>query len=83
MSLTDSQLFFEFCNGPIMWEERPAPRRLDRFVLRCRRRGSVTTKKPHHYWCVYDYEGMLKQFNNTFHTHAKSQINALKVVSEL
>ena len=52
-------------------------------VLRRRRRGCVTTRKPHQYWCVCDYEGTLKQFNNTFRTRAKSQINALKILPEL
>ena len=34
-------------------------------ILKSRkRRGTVTTTKPHQYWCVYDYEGTLKQFNN-------------------
>ena len=29
--------------------------------------GSViTTRKPHQYWCVYDYEGTPKQFSITF-----------------
>ena len=32
--------------------------------------------------CVQDYEGTLKQFSDTFHSHAES-INALKVLSEL
>ena len=25
----------------------------------------MTTRKPHQYWCVYDYEGTVKQFNDT------------------
>ena len=52
-------------------------------VLRRKRRGSVTTTKPHLCKCVYDYEGTLKQFNNTFNTQAKSQTNTLKILSEL
>ena len=40
--------------------------------------SSVTTRKPHQYWCVSDYEGTSKQFNDTFHTHAKNKINSLK-----
>ena len=47
-------------------------------VLRHRRRGSLTTRKPHHYWCIYDYEGTFNQFDNT---HAKNNINALTVLS--
>ena len=43
--------------------------------------GSVTTSKPHQQSCVYDYEGTLNQFKNTFHTHAKNDINALKILS--
>ena len=39
-------------------------------VLRRRHRGSVT-QRSHQYLCVYDYEGRLKQFNNTFHTRAR------------
>ena len=50
-------------------------------LFRRRRRGSVTTRKPHQYWCVHDYEGTLKQFNNTFHAHAENNINALKLLS--
>ena len=34
-------------------------------VSRRRRRGSVTTKKPHQYWCVHGYEEMLNQFSDT------------------
>ena len=37
--------------------------------------------KPHQYWCVYDNEGTLKQFSDTFHTHAKNHINSLKILS--
>ena len=29
-------------------------------VQRRRRHGSVTTRTPHQYWCVYDYEGTFK-----------------------
>ena len=50
-------------------------------VLRRRRRGSVTTRKPHQCWRVYDYERPLKQFNDTFHTHAKNTINSSKFLS--
>ena len=33
--------------------------------LRRRRCGSVSTITPHQCWNVYDYEGALKQFNDT------------------
>ena len=50
----------------------------------CRRKphGSVQTRKPQQHWCVYDFEGTPKQFNNPS-TQAKSQINALKFHSLL
>ena len=51
------------------------------WILRRWRHGSVTTRKPQQYWCVYDYERTLNQFNNTFHTHAKNNINALRILS--
>ena len=47
------------------------------FILR-RRRGSVTTRTPRRYWCVYDYEGTLKQVNNTFHTRAKESTQRIE-----
>ena len=34
-------------------------------ILRRKRRGSVTTREPHLYWCVYDYDGTSKEFNDT------------------
>ena len=34
--------------------------------------------KYHMSWCVCHYQGTLKQFNDTFHTHAKNNINSLK-----
>ena len=36
-------------------------------------------KKCHACGCVCCYKGTLKQFNATFHTHAKSQVHALKI----
>ena len=42
-----------------------------------------TTRKPHQCQCVQDYEGTKKKLDDTFHSHAKSQINALKILSEL
>ena len=36
-------------------------------------------RKHHMCWCVCDYEGMLKQFFNPSHTHAKSKINSFKI----
>ena len=38
-------------------------------------------KKHNVCWCVCDYEGALKQFNDTFHTHAKKNINSLRILS--
>ena len=38
-------------------------------------------KKQNICWCVCDYEGTLKQFNDTFHTHAKNNINSLGILS--
>ena len=38
---------------------------------RRRRRGSVTTRKPHQYQCVQAHEGQSHQFNNAFHTRAR------------
>ena len=35
------------------------------------RRGSVTTREPHQYKCVYVNEGKLIQSNKTFHTRAR------------
>ena len=49
--------------------------------MRHKRRGFSLTRAHDQCWCVYDYEGKLNQFNNTFHTRA-SQFNALKVLSE-
>ena len=40
-------------------------------------------KKYHMSQCVCYYEGTLQQFDATYLTHAKSQINALKILSEL
>ena len=34
-------------------------------------------KKHNMCWCVSYYEETLKQFNDSFHTHAKNNINAL------
>ena len=34
-------------------------------------------KKRHMCQCVCHYEGTLKQFTDTFHTHAKNNINSL------
>ena len=42
------------------------------YALRGKRRGSVTRRKSQKYWCVCVSEGMLKQFNNTFHTYKES-----------
>ena len=44
------------------------------------RPGSVTTRKPYQYQCVYVYEG--KQNKNLLHA-CKSQFNALKILSKL
>ena len=39
-------------------------------------------KKYHTCYCVCYYEGTFKQFNDTFHTHAENNINALKKNSQ-
>ena len=46
------------------------------------RRGSVTSRQPHRFWCVYDSEGTSKAIQQHL-PHAKSQINALKIPPKL
>ena len=36
--------------------------------------GSVTTKKPHQYWCVNVYEGKLNQFNKRPSTRVQGSV---------
>ena len=36
-------------------------------------------KKYHMCWCVCYYKATLKQFNDTFHTHAKNKFNTLNI----
>ena len=38
-------------------------------------------KKHNMCWCVCYHKGTLKQFNDSFHTHAKNNINSLKMFS--
>ena len=49
--------------------------------LETQARGFSLTRAHYQHQCVHDYEGTLKQFNNTFHTHAENNINSLKKIS--
>ena len=51
------------------------------WVLRRRRRGSGTTRKPHRYWCVYDYERNAKNKSTNVASHALRRNQRIEKIS--
>ena len=50
-------------------------------VQRRRRHGSVTTRTPHQYWCVYDYEGTFKNLTTPSTRMQRNNINSSRIIS--